>query len=572
MLAVMPTGSGKSLCYQLPPLVRQGLTVVVSPLIALMHDQVRQLRAYGVPAGALNSGNTPGENLATERAIAEGRLRLVYVAPERFALPGLIQLFRDGGANLLAIDEAHCISQWGHDFRPEYLGLREVRHMLGDIQTVAVTATADAPTRDEIIRKLFDDPPRVFVRSFDRPNLRLAMKRKSNAGRQVADFVTAHRGECGIVYCNSRKRVETFAQGLAAQGHRALPYHAGLDPSLRSANQNEFLQADGVVMVATIAFGMGIDKPDVRYVCHADLPQSIEAYYQEIGRAGRDGLPADTMTLWGEDDVALRRKQILDADTPPMRRRVELAKLEALLAYAETPLCRRQTLLKAFGEASGPCGHCDTCTGGLRYFSGKLEAQKMMSAILRTSGRFFANHLANILTGQATEAVLRHAHEKLKTFGVGADRPAEEWRSIFRQLHAADLIGHDVTEDGNWFVTEAGRKVLSGEEDVSLRADGGKKPTRAERIATPGATLAEGLTTNQQALLAALKARRLELARQERQPAYVIFPDRTLVDICMKWPCTLAEMAEVHGVGEAKLARYGAIFLEVVASNTSGGA
>ena len=571
VLAVMPTGSGKSLCYQLPPVVRQGLTVVVSPLIALMHDQVQQLRAYGIPAGALNSGNTPGENLATERAIAQGRLRLVYVAPERFALPGLVELFRDGGANLLAIDEAHCISQWGHDFRPEYLGLREIRQILGNIQTVAVTATADAPTRDEIIGKLFDAPPRVFVRSFDRPNLRLAMKRKSSAPRQIADFVSAHRGECGIVYCNSRKRTESFAEGLSAQGHRAIPYHAGLEPSLRNAHQTEFLQADGVIMVATIAFGMGIDKPDVRYVCHADLPQSIEAYYQEIGRAGRDGLPADTLTLWGEDDVALRRKQILDADMPAMRRRVELGKLEALIAYAETPLCRRQTLLKAFGEASGPCGNCDICNGGLRYFNGKLEAQKMMSAILRTSGRFFANHLVNILTGQATDAVLRHAHEKLKTFGVGADRPAEEWRSIFRQLHAADLIGHDVTEDGRWYVTDAGRRVLSGEDDVSLRADGGKKPERRERIATSGATLSEGLTTNQQALLAALKARRLELAKQERQPAYVIFPDRTLVDMCVKRPRSLAEMGEVHGVGEAKLARYGATFLEVIRAMNAGG-
>ena len=568
VLAVMPTGSGKSLCYQLPAIVRSGLTVVVSPLIALMHDQVQQLRAYGVAAGALNSGNAPGENLAVERAIAEGRLRLVYVAPERFALPGLVELFRRGGANLLAIDEAHCISQWGHDFRPEYLALRDIRDQLGPIQTIAVTATADAPTRDEIVDKLFDAAPRIFVRSFDRPNLRLSMARKADAGKQIARFVEAHRGECGIVYCNSRKRTEKFAEALSAQGHRAIAYHAGLDPTVRSAHQNEFLQADGVIMCATIAFGMGIDKPDVRFVCHADLPQSIESYYQEIGRAGRDGLPADTLTLWGEEDVALRRRQILEADMPPARRQVELGKLEALVAFAETPLCRRQALLKAFGETSGPCGNCDVCSGGMRYFSGKLEAQKVMSAILRTSGRFFAQHVINILTGQATDAVLRHAHEKLKTFGVGADRTPAEWRSIFRQLHSVDLIGQDLGEDGRWYVTDAGKRVLSGEEDVSLRADTGKKPERAERIAVPA--LAEGLTIDQQKLFAALKARRLELARQERQPAYVIFADRTLVDMAVQRPTTRAKMAGVHGVGEAKLARYGDTFLEVVRAHRPG--
>ena len=560
VLAVMPTGSGKSLCYQLPAIVRGGLTIVVSPLIALMHDQVQQLRATGVPAGALNSGNAPGENHAVERAIAERRLRLVYVAPERFALPGLVELFRAGGADMLAIDEAHCISQWGHDFRPEYLALRDIRAELGDIQTVAVTATADAPTRDEIVTRLFDAQPRVFVRSFDRPNLRLAVQRKSKAPRQIAEFVEAHRGECGIVYCNSRKRTAALAEGLSALGHRAIPYHAGLEPTLRSAHQNEFLQADGVVMVATIAFGMGIDKPDVRFVCHADLPQSIEAYYQEIGRAGRDGLPADTLTLWGEEAVVLRRRQIMDADAPAMRRRVDLAKLEALLAYMESPVCRRQILLKAFGEDSQPCGNCDVCTGGLRTASGKLDAQKMMSAILRTSGRFFATHLINILTGQATDAVLKHAHDKLKTFGVGRDHTAPEWRSIFRQLHATDLIAQDVTEDGRWYVTDSGRRVLSGEDDVLLRLDTAQRPP--ERIAAPA--LSAGLTSAQQNLFAALKARRLELARQERQPAYVIFPDRTLIDMAQKRPMTMAQMGEVHGVGESKLARYGQTFLEIV--------
>jgi ATP-dependent DNA helicase RecQ len=560
ILAVMPTGSGKSLCYQLPALIGDGLTIVISPLIALMRDQVLQLRALGIAAGALNSGNGPGENLAVERAIAERRLKIVYVAPERFALPGLVDLFRSGNARILAVDEAHCISQWGHDFRPEYLLLRDVARSLGDIQTIAVTATADAPTRDEIVAKLFNREPQRFLRSFDRPNLRLAMARKARAPRQVAAFVDAHRAETGIIYCSSRKRTERLAEGLALQGHRAIAYHAGMEPELRTAHQDEFLQADGVVMVATIAFGMGIDKPDVRFVCHADMPQTIEAYYQEIGRAGRDGLPADTLTLWGEEDVTLRRKQIADGGMSRERRALEIQKLEALVALCETPLCRRQTLLKAFGEEAPPCGNCDTCDSRHRLFSGKVEAQKVMSAVLRTSGRFFARHVSQILTGELTESIRRHAHDQLKTFGVGRERSAAEWRSIFRQLHATELIAQDSDDEGRWVITESGRRVLRGEEDVLLRGEDG----REERIAAPKTALGEGLSVADQSLLAALKAKRLELARSERKPAYVIFPDRTLLEMASRRPSSLSEMTALHGVGEAKLARYGAAFLEIL--------
>ena len=566
VLAVMPTGSGKSICYQLPALLREGLTIVISPLIALMQDQVQQLRALGIAAGALNSGNAPGENLRVERAIEEGRLRLVYIAPERFALPGLIDLLRRGGASLLAVDEAHCISQWGHDFRPEYLALRDLRAELGNIQTIAVTATADEPTREEIVSKLFTQAPQIFVRSFDRPNLFLAMSRKRNAPQQIARVVEAHRGETGIIYCNSRKRTEKFAEELSAFGHRAIAYHAGLDPSVRQTHLAEFIEADGVVMVATIAFGMGIDKPDVRFVCHADLPGSIESYYQEIGRAGRDGMPADTLTLWGEEDVALRRKQIDDADLPRRRRQVEHAKLDALLAYAEKPLCRRQTLLKAFGESSPVCHHCDNCKDAGRHFSARTEAQMAMSAILRTSGRFVTRHLINILTGETTEAIKRHAHEKLKTFGVGKDRSADEWRSIFRQLQATDLIGHDVDDDGRWYVTEQGRRVLSGDADIHLR-DPKEMRQRPERIAVASAT--SGLSTAQQSLLAALKAKRLELARRERAPAYVIFNDRSLIEMAERRPLSLEAMAQIHGVGEHKLARYGSEFLAVITNHRS---
>ncbi len=569
VLAVMPTGSGKSLLYQLPAISRPGLTVVISPLIALMRDQVQQLRAYGIAAGALNSANGGAENMSVERAILERRLRLVYVAPERFALPGLVELLKAGGANLLAIDEAHCISQWGHDFRPEYLGLREIAGELGGIQTLAVTATADEPTRLEIAGKLFPRAPRVFLHSFDRPNLRLAMRRKANAIRQIAAFISQHKGESGIVYCSSRKRTEKIAEALSAIGHRAIAYHAGMDAELRSAHQDEFQQADGVVVVATIAFGMGIDKPDVRFVCHADLPQSIEAYYQEIGRAGRDGLPADTLTLWGEDDVAWRRKQIFDSEAPPARKRIDERRLEGLVALCETPRCRRQTLLAAFGEASKPCGNCDVCAGEMRLFSGKIEAQKVMSAILRTSGRFFSQHIANILTGHLTEAVKRHAHDKIKTFGAGADRTQAEWRSIFRQLHASEMIEQDAADEGRWRLTENGESVLRGEADVALRADGGLKPEPEERMRVERAPAGD-LTTAAQSLFAALKAKRLEIARAERQPAYVVFADRSLIDMATLAPSNESEMRMVHGVGEAKMARYGAIFLQVIARHAAG--
>lgn len=569
VLAVMPTGSGKSLCYQLPAIARPGLTIVISPLIALMRDQVQQLRAHGVAAGALNSSNSGSENLSVERAIEERRLQLVYVAPERFALPGLIELFRRGGARLLAIDEAHCISQWGHDFRPEYLALREIAEDLGGIQTLAVTATADGPTRDEIGDKLFARTPRLFLHSFDRPNLRLAMRRKANAIRQLAAFIDDHRGESGIVYCGSRKRTEKIAEALASVGHRAIAYHAGMDVELRSAHQDEFQQADGVVVVATVAFGMGIDKPDVRFVCHADLPQSIEAYYQEIGRAGRDGLPADTLTLWGEDDVAWRRKQILDSEAPLERKRVEERKLEALIALCETPRCRRQTLLAAFGEKSAACGNCDVCAGELKLFNGKIEAQKVMSAILRTSGRFFSHHIANILTGTLTESIRRHAHDTIRTFGAGKDRSPQEWRSIFRQLHASEMIEQDLADEGRWRLTENGERVLRGEGEVALRADGGRKPEMDERVPVR-APASQGLTIEAQSLFAALKAKRLELARAERQPAYVIFGDRSLADMANLRPMNTDEMRMVYGVGEAKLARYGTIFLDVIRRHADG--
>ncbi|MEJ0096030.1 MAG: DNA helicase RecQ [Methylocella sp.] len=591
ILAVMPTGSGKSLCYQLPAIVRPGLTIVVSPLIALMRDQVQQLQNRGVAAAALNSSNTGADNAAIERGLRQRRYRLVYVAPERLVRPDTQALLREAGASALAIDEAHCVSQWGHDFRPEYLGLAQVAKAIGDMQLIAVTATADAPTRAEIIRKLFPSEPRVFVRSFDRPNIHLSMRRKGDVAQQIKAMVASHKGQSGIVYCASRKGVEKLSQSLSAAGIAALPYHAGLDAGIRSAHQDGFLRNDGVVIVATIAFGMGIDKPNVRFVCHADLPQSVEAYYQEIGRAGRAGLPAKALTLFSDGDVRLRERQIADSDAGPERKRVDRRKLHALIALCETPRCRRQTLLAAFGEASKPCGNCDICDGKWPFFNGVIAAQKVMSAIHRTSGRFFSGHLANILIGNATAAITRHGHDLLPTFGVGKEFKPGEWRSIFYQLHAADLIAQDPEDRDRWIFTESGRAVLAGEADLTLRgeitlpsgraADVRKALGEIQRaeaddpyVAATGfeakassRSKGAGLTATQNSLMAALKAKRLEIARAQSHAAFVVFPDSVLIEIAKKPPRTLQELRLIPGVGPIKLERYGAIFLEVVAAH-----
>jgi ATP-dependent DNA helicase RecQ len=568
VLAVMPTGSGKSLCYQLPALIRPGITIVVSPLISLMRDQVGQLREYGIEAASLNSTNDPQESRRIHDLVRAGTLRLLYVAPERLVRPDTAALLRGAGVALLAIDEAHCVSQWGHDFRPEYLALGKVREDLGGVQTIALTATADAPTRSDIGKKLFDAPPRTFIRSFDRPNLRLAMRPKANARRQILDFVGAHRKENGIVYCSSRRRTEEFAAALCADGHKALPYHAGMDPEARNANQDTFLQDDGIVIVATVAFGMGIDKPDVRFVGHADLPQNVEAYYQEIGRAGRDGLPADTLTLYGLDDMRLRRLQIEESGTPEEQKRIERQRFNALVALCEAPRCRRQTLLAYFAEESSACGNCDLCLEGVDVFDGTTEAQKAMSAILRTGERFGTEHLVDILVGNPTEALRRYNHQTLPTFGVGRDRGANEWRSILRQLYAAGLTVLDIGNFGRWTVTESGRRVLRGEARIELRKDV-LQPSAKKKGAkkSPDKSPASPANDGDAALLASLKDLRRTIAKSIRQPAYVVFSDRTLLDMASLRPATLDAMRHVHGVGEVKLRKYGTAFLEVVAGH-----
>ena len=563
VLAVMPTGAGKSMCYQLPALVRGGLTVVVSPLIALMRDQVAAMRHFGVEAGSLNSSNDPEENRRVADAVRDGRMRLLYASPERLANTGTTEWLARSGVNLLAIDEAHCVSQWGHDFRPEYALLGEVRQRLGGVQAIALTATADTSTRGDILSRLFEGEPRVFIHGFDRPNLRLAMQAKENAKRQLFGFLDKHRHESGIVYCSSRKQTEELAAALREEGVRALAYHAGMESAARGRNQDAFLQEDGVVMAATVAFGMGIDKPDVRFVAHAALPKSIEAYYQEIGRAGRDGAPATTLTLYGLDDMRLRRLQIEDSDASDEQKRVERQRLNALVALCEAPRCRRQTLLAYFGETAEPCGNCDLCIEGVESFDGTLEAQKLLSAIARARERFGTEHLVNLIVGDGTDAIRRFRHDGLKTFGVGKDRSKNEWRSLLRQIYAAGLVNLEIAEYGRWTITARGDAVLRGRERIELRSDVLTQP-RDRRRRRAGALQAEEVVPSDDPLLLALKALRTRLAKEEAVPAYVIFSDRSLIDMAQRRPATRSAIAGVHGVGQAKLDRYTDAFLAVL--------
>ncbi len=560
VLAIMPTGGGKSLCFQLPALMRDGVTVVISPLIALMRDQVRALQEAGVAAGALTSGNTAEETDAVWDALEGGRLKLLYMAPERLAAGSALNTLRRIGVSLIAVDEAHCVSQWGHDFRPDYLRIGELRRAL-DVPLAAFTATADAETRSEIIEKLFDgNAPSTFLHGFDRPNIHLAFAAKDGPRKQILDFAGARRGQSGIVYCGTRNKTEVLAQALRAEGHAACHYHGGMEAEDRRIVETRFAREDGLIVVATVAFGMGIDKPDIRWVAHADLPKSIESYYQEIGRAGRDGAPAETLTLFGTDDIRLRRSQIDEGLAPPERRGADHARLNALLGLAEALVCRRQSLLRYFGEESQPCGKCDLCDTPPEIFDGTTPVRMALSAILRTEEWFGAGHLIDILVGHDTDKVRARRHDDLSTYGIGKEWSRPQWQVIFRQMMGHDLVRPDPERHGALRMTQAAKPILKGEAQINLRKDTLRQTTRRPEVKM---MVSEGDAP----LLSALKARRRELAEAARVPAYVIFPDRTLIEMAEKRPSSLDDMARIAGVGAKKLERYGQIFLEVIAGD-----
>ncbi|MDD9208163.1 DNA helicase RecQ [Georgenia sp. 10Sc9-8] len=562
-LVLMPTGGGKSLCYQVPALVREGTGVVISPLIALMHDQVDALEQLGVRAAFLNSTQSVHERRAVERRLLVGDLDLLYLAPER--LPAAADLLDKASVALFAIDEAHCVAQWGHDFRPDYLRLSVLHERWPDVPRIALTATATEETREEIVRNLELGDARVFVSSFDRPNIQYRIAPKQAARDQLLQLIqTEHPGEAGIVYCLSRASVERTAEWLTGKGVSALPYHAGLPAETRSRHQARFLREEGVVMVATIAFGMGIDKPDVRFVAHLDLPKSIEGYYQETGRAGRDGLPSTAWLAYGLQDVVQQRRMIADGEGDRQRKRAQSLHLDAMLALCETVRCRRQQLLGYFSEASEPCGNCDTCLTPPEAFDGTVLAQKLMSTIVRLQRergqQFGAGHLVDILLGRETERTVRFRHTELSTFGIGTEVGDQEWRGVVRQLLAQGLLKVQ-GEYGVLALTETAGEVLSGRRQVQLRRE-------TERVGAPRRTRAKGAPTEldapQQELFQQLRAWRAGVAKEQGVPAYVVFNDATLAGIARTRPADESQLRGVVGVGDAKLERYGTAILEVV--------
>jgi ATP-dependent DNA helicase RecQ len=581
-LVLMPTGGGKSLCYQIPSLVRReaglGAGIVVSPLIALMQDQVAALTELGVRAAFLNSTLTGAEAAATERALRDGELDLLYVAPERLMTPRFLELLERARIGLFAIDEAHCVSQWGHDFRPEYMQLQVLHERFPSVPRIALTATADAITRDEIIHRLALDEASVFVSSFDRPNIRYRIVEKDNARSQLLDFIRAEHTnddgttDAGVIYCLSRRKVEETAEWLKGQGVRALPYHAGMDFQTRQRHQELFQREEGVVICATIAFGMGIDKPDVRFVAHLDLPKSVEGYYQETGRAGRDGLPANAWMAYGLGDVVQQRKMIDESEADDAHKRVQTGKLDALLGLCETAACRRVRLLSYFGETSAPCGNCDTCLDPPVTWDATQEARMALSCVFRArraSGfHFGAGHLIDILRGNRTEKVRERGHDTLSTFGIGASLSEPEWRGVFRQLVAYGYLTVDHDGYGAFVLTEASKPVLKGEQTVTLRRY--VKPTRTRQASSRTGERADptaGLGPRERARWERLRAWRTDTAKRDGVPAYVIFHDATLAEIARSAPDTVEGLRHIPGIGARKLERFGGELLEVVAAD-----
>ena len=559
-LVLMPTGGGKSLCYQLPALLRDGTGIVVSPLIALMQDQVEALRQLGVRAAFLNSSLDAGAAAQVERQLLEGELDLLYVAPERLLTSRFLSLLERTRIALFAIDEAHCVSQWGHDFRPEYRQLTLLHERWPQVPRIALTATADAPTRREIVERLALEDARQFVSSFDRPNIRYTVVAKDDSRRQLLEFLDEHRGDSGIVYCLSRRKVDATAALLAERGLRALPYHAGLDAQTRAEHQRRFLREEGIVMVATIAFGMGIDKPDVRFVAHLDLPKSLEGYYQETGRAGRDGEPSEAWLAYGLGDAVLLRRMIEDGDAGDERKWLERGKLDALIGYCESTACRRQSLLAYFGEAhGGACGNCDNCLQPPQTWDASEAARKALSCVYRTGQRFGAAHVIDVLRGADTAKVRQFGHQSVSTYGIGGELDAKQWRGVFRQLVAAGLLDADIEGHGALRLTAAATPLLRGEQTLQLRAEPPKRE-RARKPAEPGKRGVAApieLPAEAAARFAVLRQWRSGIAREQGVPPYVIFHDATLRGIALEHPRDLATMSSIPGVGASKLERYG---------------
>ena len=569
-LVLMPTGGGKSLCYQLPAMLRDGVAIVVSPLIALMQDQVDALQQLGVQAAFLNSSQTLEEARAVNNLLANGELQILYVAPERLLLSGFLAqlalIETHTGIALFAIDEAHCVSEWGHDFRPEYRKLTVLHEQFPNVPRIALTATADAPTRAEIIERLQLENARQFVSSFDRPNIQYRVTQKNNPRQQLESFLEAeHPNDAGIIYCLSRRKVEETADWLKQRGWHALPYHAGLGAGIRNHNQRKFLREEGVIIVATVAFGMGIDKPNVRFVAHLDIPKSMEGYYQETGRAGRDGLPATAWMTYGLNDVVSMRQMLDSGEASDARKQVERQKLDALLGFCESTACRHQTLLRYFGEAhAGNCNQCDNCLQPVDTWDATQAAQMALSTVYRTGQRFGVVHLIDVLLGKPTPKVRQFNHDNLSTFGIGKAMAQAQWSSVFRQLVAAGLLEADAAAYGGLKLTDTAKPVLKGQSEIWLRRDieiTSRKISKASR----GKQAKEGYAAVQdEPLWLALKEKRLSLAREQNVPPYVIFHDSTLLEIFNRQPSNLSQMSQINGVGQAKLERYGDAFLQVL--------